>query len=97
MTYLGRAYYETGKYAEARNALEKALTISTDDHLARLYFRKAKGNSVGWIGCRRVNQITKGNLRMSGLERIAAGLNLLSGFKVCAAGDSESGCHGDQS
>ena len=37
MTYLGRAYYETGKYAEARNALEKALTISTDDHLARLY------------------------------------------------------------
>jgi tetratricopeptide (TPR) repeat protein len=37
MTYLGRAYYETGKYAEARNALEKALAINSDDHLARVY------------------------------------------------------------
>jgi tetratricopeptide (TPR) repeat protein len=37
LTYLGRAYYETGKYDEARRSLEKALAGQKDDHLARLY------------------------------------------------------------
>jgi tetratricopeptide (TPR) repeat protein len=36
-TYLGRAYYETGRDEEARKALEKAISIDTDDSLAHLY------------------------------------------------------------
>jgi tetratricopeptide (TPR) repeat protein len=36
-TYLGRAYYEMGKYPEARAALEKALAIDPNDYVARLY------------------------------------------------------------
>ena len=36
-TYLGRAYYETGKYAEARTALDKALASDKNDYVARLY------------------------------------------------------------
>jgi tetratricopeptide (TPR) repeat protein len=37
LTYLGRAYYETGNFAEARGTLEKALARDKDDDLARLY------------------------------------------------------------
>ena len=37
LTYLGRAYYETGKDDEARNALEKAVSLDKDDSLAHLY------------------------------------------------------------
>jgi tetratricopeptide (TPR) repeat protein len=37
LTYLGRAYYEIGKDAEARNTLEKALAKDKDDPLAHLY------------------------------------------------------------
>jgi tetratricopeptide (TPR) repeat protein len=37
LTYLGRAYYETGNFAEARRTLEKALARDKDDDLARLY------------------------------------------------------------
>lgn len=36
-TYLGRAYYETERDGEARNALEKALSLNPHDSLARLY------------------------------------------------------------
>jgi tetratricopeptide (TPR) repeat protein len=36
-TYLGRAYYETGKYPEARTALDKALATDNNDYVARLY------------------------------------------------------------
>jgi tetratricopeptide (TPR) repeat protein len=36
-TYLGRAQYETKRYPEARQALERALTMDRDDNLARLY------------------------------------------------------------
>jgi len=37
LTYLGRAYYETGNFAEARSTLDKALARDKDDNLARLY------------------------------------------------------------
>jgi tetratricopeptide (TPR) repeat protein len=37
LTYLGRAYYETGRNAEARSTLEKALAKDKDDPLAHLY------------------------------------------------------------
>ena len=37
LTYLGRAYYETGDDAAARQTLEKAVTMHRDDPLAHLY------------------------------------------------------------
>jgi tetratricopeptide (TPR) repeat protein len=37
LTYLGRAYYETGNLTEARSTLEKALTRDKNDYLAQLY------------------------------------------------------------
>ena len=37
LTYLGRAYYETGRDKDARITLEKALQRDPDDHLARVY------------------------------------------------------------
>jgi tetratricopeptide (TPR) repeat protein len=36
-TYIGRAHYQSGKYQEAKDALEKALAQQKDDHMARLY------------------------------------------------------------
>jgi tetratricopeptide (TPR) repeat protein len=36
-TYLGRAYYEVGKLAEAEGALKKALNQNANDFMARLY------------------------------------------------------------
>jgi tetratricopeptide (TPR) repeat protein len=37
LSYLGRAQYLTGNYAQARQTLEKALAQNTSDNLARLY------------------------------------------------------------
>ena len=37
LTYLGRAYYEIGKDAEARKVLEQSLSLDKEDSLARLY------------------------------------------------------------
>jgi len=37
LTYLGRAYYETGKDAEALSVLKNAVANNRDDHLAHLY------------------------------------------------------------
>jgi tetratricopeptide (TPR) repeat protein len=37
LTYLGRAYYETGDYAAARKTLEKAVSIHPGDPLAHVY------------------------------------------------------------
>jgi tetratricopeptide (TPR) repeat protein len=37
LAYLGRAYYESGNFAEARNVLEKALANDKEDSTARLY------------------------------------------------------------
>jgi tetratricopeptide (TPR) repeat protein len=36
-TYVGRTQYATQRYAEARQALERALSVDADDQLARLY------------------------------------------------------------
>jgi len=36
-TYLGRAYYETGRYQESRTALDKSLAKDNNDFVARLY------------------------------------------------------------
>lgn len=36
-TYVGRAQYKTGRLSEARESLERALTVDKNDHLARLY------------------------------------------------------------
>ena len=36
-TYVGRTQYETKRYAEARQSLERALAQDRDDNLARLY------------------------------------------------------------
>lgn len=36
-TYVGRAYYATGKLPEARQALERAVSRHPDDNLAKLY------------------------------------------------------------
>ncbi|HEX2933487.1 MAG TPA: tetratricopeptide repeat protein [Candidatus Binatia bacterium] len=37
LTYLGRAYLETGRDREARQTLERAVTIHKEDELAHLY------------------------------------------------------------
>jgi tetratricopeptide (TPR) repeat protein len=37
LAYLGRAYYETGRYEDARKALERAISLNRDDALAHLY------------------------------------------------------------
>jgi tetratricopeptide (TPR) repeat protein len=45
-TYVGRAQYATKRYQEARQSLERAVSMDKDDHLARLYF----GLSLGRTG-----------------------------------------------
>jgi tetratricopeptide (TPR) repeat protein len=42
-TYVGRAYYATGKLTDARQALERALSRYQQDHLARLYLGMVLG------------------------------------------------------
>lgn len=36
-TYVGRAHYNAGRYAEARSAFEKAIGQVKDDHVAKMY------------------------------------------------------------
>jgi tetratricopeptide (TPR) repeat protein len=36
-TYIGRAHYQTGKFTEARDSLEKAVAQQNGDHMGRLY------------------------------------------------------------
>jgi len=43
--YVGRAQYHTGKLPEARQSLERALSIYQDDHLARLYLGLTRARS----------------------------------------------------
>lgn len=59
-TYLGRAYYETGNYGEARAALDKALALDNNDAMARLY---------------RGMTLTRSNDRERGLAEMQTSLN----------------------
>jgi tetratricopeptide (TPR) repeat protein len=36
-TYLGRAEYSVGRYSQARQALERAISLHKDDNMAKLY------------------------------------------------------------
>ena len=36
-TYVGRSQYKTGRFAEARISLERALSLDKDDYLAHIY------------------------------------------------------------
>lgn len=61
LSYLGRAYYETGRDSEAKNALEIAVRKNPDDHLAHLYLgliRLRTGDPAG--GRREVETGLKG-------------------------------------
>ena len=59
-TYLGRAYYEMGKYGEARTVLDKALVLDPNDSIARLYLGMT---------------LTRSNDRERGLVEMQTGLN----------------------
>jgi tetratricopeptide (TPR) repeat protein len=59
--YVGRAQYHTGKLPEARQSLERALSVYQDDHLARLYLgltRARIGDSTN--GVREIQSGMKG-------------------------------------
>lgn len=58
-TYIGRANYATGQFGEARQALDRALSMNRDDSLARLY--------LGLV-------LAKGDDRSGGLREIESGM-----------------------
>lgn len=58
-TYVGRAYYDTGKLAEARKALERASARYPDDNLAKIY--------LGLV-------LARDGDRQRGLKELAGGL-----------------------
>jgi len=47
-TYVGRAQYHTGRLAEARQSLERALSLDGKDHLARLYLGLTLARGGDW-------------------------------------------------
>jgi tetratricopeptide (TPR) repeat protein len=64
-TYLGQAQYLTGNYAQARQTLQKALSMHPGDHVARLY-----------LG---LTQARLGD-RQEGLKNIEAGMSGIASF-----------------
>jgi tetratricopeptide (TPR) repeat protein len=64
-SYLGRAQYLTGNYAQARQTLEQALSQHKGDNVARLYL----GLTLYRLGN-----------RQAGLENIEAGMNGINNF-----------------
>lgn len=64
-TYLGQAQYLNGRYAEARQSLQKALTMHPSDNVARLY-----------LG---LTQARLGD-RQTGLKNIQAGMSGIANF-----------------
>ena len=64
-TYLGQAQYLTGNYAQARQTLQKALSMHPGDHVARLY-----------LG---LTQARLGD-RQEGLKNIEAGMSGIANF-----------------
>jgi tetratricopeptide (TPR) repeat protein len=65
LSYLGRAQYLNGNYAQARQTLEKALSQHKGDNVARLY-----------LG---LTQVRLGE-REAGLKNIQAGMNGINNF-----------------
>ena len=65
LSYLGRAQYLTGNYAQARQTLEKAVSQDKDDNVARLYL------GLAWA--------RQGN-RQKGLQDIDAGMKGIYDF-----------------
>jgi len=65
LSYLGRAQYLNGNYAQARQTLEKALSQHKGDNVARLY-----------LG---LTQVRLGD-REAGLKNIQAGMNGINNF-----------------
>jgi tetratricopeptide (TPR) repeat protein len=65
LTYLGRAYYETGNDTEARQTLEKAVSMHRDDPLAHLYLgltlmrsgNRERGRSEVEAGLKAINDL----------------------------------------
>jgi tetratricopeptide (TPR) repeat protein len=78
--YLGRAYYETGRDAEARSALEQVLVKDKDDPLAHLY----PGLTLARNG-----------ERERGHQEIRAGLNGIGETLEYIAGNNLYGYHWD--
>ena len=60
LTYLGRAYYETGRDSEAQRALEKALDREPEDHLAGMYLGLARLRGGASDGRHQVDAALKG-------------------------------------
>jgi tetratricopeptide (TPR) repeat protein len=58
-TYVGRANYAAGRYPEARQALERALSLHKEDNMARLYLGLA---------------LSRSGDRQSGLKEIEGGM-----------------------
>ena len=72
MSYLGRAQYLTGSYAQASQTLEKALVQNSDDNLAKLYL----GLSQARLGN---NQAGLQNIEAS-MKQINNWLTFLNGY-----------------
>ncbi|HWP60534.1 MAG TPA: tetratricopeptide repeat protein [Candidatus Acidoferrales bacterium] len=64
-TYVGRAYYDAGNYAEARKAFERASSLHPDDYMADLYLGLAL--------------LREGN-RDAGQKEVASGLRGLASW-----------------
>jgi len=71
LSYLGRAQYLTGNYAQARRTLEQALAQNTNDNLAQLYL----GLTQARLGD---NQAALKNIEAS-MKQIDSWLNYLNG------------------
>jgi tetratricopeptide (TPR) repeat protein len=74
LTFLGRAYLETGKNSEARQTLEKAVSLDKNDPLARLYLG---------VALLRTGQSERGRMEVEvGLKGIDATLERIAGDHV---------------
>lgn len=74
LTYLGRAYYETGDYAAASKTLEKAVSAYQDDPLAHVYLG---------LTLLRTNELERGRKEVEvGLEAINDTLEYIAADRV---------------
>lgn len=80
LTYLGRAYYETGDNTKARAVLERALGNDGNDYLARLYLGLT---------------LYRSNDRERGRKEIDAGLNGMHAWLDEVTSDSVYGIYWD--